>query len=359
MVDVPPSMAASAATHAFDVRFHPGSRNWPGNPYRFQGPGQLIVEPHFLTVTGTSHQSFRLPKRGQHRLRMVDVVNVRIEGDDVIFDVLGVRENRELGLTELGFTAPDRDTAERIAALLPQRQTDEFKVAYAEREVFHDRIDYWSPSTPVLWTLLALNIGIYVLMWAQRHRASGVYWPSNLGWGGGLDAVLRAQQLVQWGSNVGRLTLHGQPWRLFTSMFLHGSPLHLLFNMLALWQVGALVERIFGSLRFTGLYLLSGLAGSIGSVLWNPHVNSVGASGAIFGIIGGLLAFIARKNSGVPPTVVQDMRGTILPFLLFNVVAGFAYPHTDNAAHIGGLAGGWLAGHLLARSLHVPEQRPA
>ena len=156
---------------------------------------------------------------------------------------------------------------------------------------------------------------------------------------------------------MGRLTLGGQPWRLFTSMFLHGSLLHLGFNMLALWQVGALVERIFGSLRFVWLYLLAGLAGSLASVLWNPHVNSVGASGAIFGIIGGLLAFIGRENSGVPPTVVQDLRGSIFPFLIFNIVAGFAYPHTDNAAHIGGLAGGWLAGHLLARSLHVPGQR--
>jgi len=130
--------------------------------------------------------------------------------------------------------------------------------------------------------------------------------------------------------------------------------LHLGFNMFALFQVGRLVERIFGSLRFTGLYLLSGLAGSLASVLWNHHVNSVGASGAVFGIIGGLLAFIGRENSGVPPTVVQDLRGSIFPFLLFNIAAGFAYPHTDNAAHLGGLAGGWLAGHLLARSLHVP-----
>jgi membrane associated rhomboid family serine protease len=59
----------------------------------------------------------------------------------------------------------------------------------------------------------------------------------------------------------------------------------------------------------------------------------------------------------VPPTVVKDLQGSLLPFLLFNIVAGFVYPHTDNAAHLGGLASGWLAGHLLARSLHVPAQR--
>jgi membrane associated rhomboid family serine protease len=134
-------------------------------------------------------------------------------------------------------------------------------------------------------------------------------------------------------------------------------------NMFALWQAGQLVERIFGSLRFAGLYLLAGVGGSLGSMLWgllSQHpVNSVGASGAIFGIIGGLFAFIGREHSGVPPTVVRDLRSSIAPFLLFNIGAGFLYPHTDNAAHIGGLIGGWLAGHLLARSLHVPAPRSA
>jgi rhomboid protease GluP len=152
--------------------------------------------------------------------------------------------------------------------------------------------------------------------------------------------------------------LHGQPWRLVTSLFLHGSLLHLAFNMIALWQVGQLVERLFGSLRFMALYAIAGLCGGIASVMWNPHVNSVGASGAIFGIVGGLFAFMRRENSGMPPTVVNDLRGSLLPFLVFNLAAGFLYPHTDNAAHIGGLVGGWLAGHLLARSLHVPAERP-
>jgi rhomboid protease GluP len=344
--------AGGAPPEAIDVRFHLGGRYWPGNPWHLQGPGQIVIEADFVTVRGERRVAFLRTRREAHRVRMVDIVNLRIEGSDVIFDVLGVREN-----LELGFTAPDTATAERIAALLPRRQTETFAIEYAERETFHDRIDYWSPSTPVLWVLLFFNIGIYVLMWFQRHKATGLSWHTTLGWGGGMQAAIRAQQLINWGSNLGRLTLHGQPWRLFTSMFLHGSPLHLLFNMLALWQVGALVERIFGSLRFAGLYLLAGLAGSLSSVLWNAHVNSVGASGAIFGIIGGLLAFIGRENSGVPETVVRDLRGSIFPFLAFNIVAGFAYPHTDNAAHIGGLIGGWLAGHLLARSLHVPGSR--
>jgi rhomboid protease GluP len=129
------------------------------------------------------------------------------------------------------------------------------------------------------------------------------------------------------------------------------------FNMGALWQAGQLVERMFGSARFLALYMVAGVCGSVASVLWNPHVNSVGASGAIFGIIGGLLAFIQRPDSGVPGTVVKDLRGSLGGFLLFNIGAGLVYPHTDNAAHLGGLAGGYLAGYLLARSLHMPGER--
>jgi rhomboid protease GluP len=326
----------------FEVRFHAGGANWPANPFRFRGKGQLAIEPDFVLVRGSSHRSFRFPKREEHRLRKVDIVNVRLDGRDLRFDVLGVRETLTVGCS-----AADAQAAKAIAALLPARQTDAFAVAHAEREEFHDRIDYWSPSTPVTWTLLALNIGIFLLMWWQRR---GLADPAG---------VFESMQLMAWGSNVGRLTLGGDWWRLLTSMFLHGSLLHLGFNMLVLYQAGQLAERIFGSLRFTGLYLIAGLCGSLGSVLWNPHVNSVGASGALFGLVGGLLAFIRREHSGVPPTVVKDLQGSLLPFLLFNIVAGFVYPHTDNAAHIGGLAGGWLAGHLLARSLHVPNQRTA
>ena len=167
------------------------------------------------------------------------------------------------------------------------------------------------------------------------------------------------EQLIQWGANQPSRTLHGQPWRLASSMFLHGGMVHIAFNMITLWQVGQLVERIFGSLRFLALYVMAGLCGSVASVAWNVmaghDAGSVGASGAIFGLLGGLLAFIRRENSGVPPTIVKELRASVVPFLLFNLTAGFLYPNTDNAAHLGGLLGGFLAGHLVARSLHMPK----
>jgi membrane associated rhomboid family serine protease len=335
-------------TATFDVRFHAGRASLPANPFHFQGKGQVAVEPDFLTVRGSVHRSFRLPARAEHRLRMVDIVNAYSEGRHVFF--LDVRENQSVG-----FSLRDEDTARRLLARLPARRTDDFAVAYEEQETFHDRIDYWSPSTPVIWTLLVLNIGIYFLMWVLRRDMSGGTMGSIVGWGWPFDAGIPIDLLTPWGSNVGQLTLQGQWWRLVTSMFLHGSLLHLAFNMLALWQVGQLVERLFGSLRFLGLYLIAGVCGSLASVLWDADVKVVGASGAIFGIVGGLFAFIRREHSGVPPTVVSELRGSLLPFLVFNLAAGYVYPHTNNAAHIGGLVGGWLAGFFLARSIHVPQ----
>lgn len=346
---------AGSTDQQFDVRFYTAGAKWPANPYSFRGQGTLAFEPDFVFLRGCSQRSFRLPRRAEQRIRMVDIVNAYANGQDVYFDVLGVKND-----VTVGFSVADADTAKRIVALLPARQTEAFTREHAENEVFHDRIDYWTPSTPVIWGLLAANIGIFFLMWlARRHYQASLEGPLRefFTLHPTVSAMLHAQQLVDWGSNYGRRTLGGEWWRLGSSMFLHGSIWHLGFNMLALWQVGRLTERIFGSMRFVALYLLAGLCGSIASVLWNPTVNSVGASGAIFGIIGGLLAFLGRPNSGVPPTVVSELRSSLVPFLLFSLWMGFIYPHTDNAAHIGGLVGGWLAGHLLARSIHLPGQR--
>lgn len=343
-----------ASSTVFEVRFYTAGGKWPSNPFRFRGKGSCEIEADFVFLRGVVRRAFRLPRREEHKLRKVDIVNAYANAEDVWFDLIGVK-----GKLTIGFSAADRATAARIVDLLPRRQTEAFVREHEENEVFHDRIDYWSPSTPVIWGLLTANIGIFVLMWLARQKYQAELagplrelfaLQPNAG------AALHAFQLVDWGSNLGRLTRGGQWWRLVSSMFLHGSLWHLLFNMLALWQVGRLAERIFGSTRFVALYMLAGVSGSIASVLWNPHVNSVGASGAIFGIIGGLLAFLGRSNSGVPPTVVSELRSSLIPFLLFSLWMGFVYPHTDNAAHLGGLAGGWLAGHLLARSIHLPPQ---
>lgn len=317
------------ASESFDVRFYvSGSK--PRNPFSLAGPGTIVIEPDFITLDGSERRSFRAGRPASERIRIVDIVNVWSDGERVQFD-----QQRVDGDRSVGFTVANPDDALRILALLPQRTTQAFATAQADAETFQRQLQD-RRSTPVVWTLLAANIAIFVLMLQENVPDT---------------AMAHAQQLIRWGSNAGRYTLSGEWWRLVSSMFLHGGMLHIAFNMIVLVQVGALVERLFGSLRFSLLYLIAGICGSLASVLWNPMVNSVGASGAIFGIIGGLLAFVRNPENGVPPTIAKSLRGSITGFLLFNVAAGLIYPYTDNAAHFGGLAGGYIAGMLLARSL--------
>jgi len=174
----------------------------------------------------------------------------------------------------------------------------------------------------------------------------------------GVD-VLRPPPLeyIDWGSNFAPLTVSGEWWRLVTATFLHFGPLHLLFNVWALWSIGSLVERLFGHVRFGAIYILAGVAGSLASVAWNPLVNSAGASGAVFGIIGAQLAFFTRGGHRLPAELVRAQRNSTLAFIAYSVIFGFIVPGIDNAAHLGGLATGFVTGWLLARPLGAPASR--
>src|SRR6478609_5029586 len=89
---------------------------------------------------------------------------------------------------------------------------------------------------------------------------------------------------IHFGANFGPYTLSGDWWRLVTYMFLHGGAMHILFNMWCLWDLGRLCESLYGRWTFAAIYLIAGVSGGLASVGWNPIVNSVGASGAIFGL---------------------------------------------------------------------------
>jgi rhomboid protease GluP len=157
--------------------------------------------------------------------------------------------------------------------------------------------------------------------------------------------------MLRFGTNYGPLTASGEWWRLFTAMFLHFGLVHLLLNMWALLSLGMLTERLYGSARFAMLYLFAGLVGSLASYYWHPNLNSAGASGAIFGVIGALLAFMLNPRTRIPPTVAAAQRNSALVFIAYNLANGFAHQGIDNAAHLGGLTGGFVIGWLLARPL--------
>lgn len=158
---------------------------------------------------------------------------------------------------------------------------------------------------------------------------------------------LSGDDLIAWGSNYGPLTLGPQPWRLLTALFVHGGLLHVALNMLALVQGGAVVERLFGRARYLAIYFGSGLAASIASVGWRPDINSVGASGAIFGIFAALLVAVRQRRDVIPREIFRRVRSGLLGFLAFSLFAGLVIPGVDNAAHIGGLVAGLALGVAL------------
>jgi rhomboid protease GluP len=153
---------------------------------------------------------------------------------------------------------------------------------------------------------------------------------------------------LDWGANFGPATTDGEWWRLATAMFLHFGPMHLLMNMLALWDSGRLVERWFGTVRFVALYLASGLAGNLLSlVIQGDRAVSGGASGAIFGIYGALLAFLLSERKRLHAGEFRWMFWGAAAFAIFALAFGFLIPGIDNAAHLGGLLAGMGVGFVL------------
>jgi membrane associated rhomboid family serine protease/cytochrome c-type biogenesis protein CcmH/NrfG len=162
------------------------------------------------------------------------------------------------------------------------------------------------------------------------------------------------QILVHFGANFGPLTLSGQWWRLATYMFLHGGVMHIAFNMWCLWDLGALCESLYGRWTFAAIYLITGVGGGVASLGWNPNVLSVGASGAIFGLAGALVASLYLGEFSLPRAVTSGPLRSLLFFIGFNVVLGNFLGGIDNACHIGGLVSGAILGALIA--VVAPQQ---
>lgn len=135
---------------------------------------------------------------------------------------------------------------------------------------------------------------------------------------------------------------HGvyEPWRMLTSVFLHGSPLHLAFNVLTLWIFGRALEPLFGRLRFALLFLTAGLGGSLAVALISPNIWVVGASGAVFGLFGAWFVVLRRMKADMTPMLV---------LIGINVVVAFLNEGIAWEAHLGGLVVGALCGWLILR----------
>jgi len=203
------------------------------------------------------------------------------------------------------------------------------------------RIEWRAPVPPMTRALIALNVLVFVVM---LFGGAGFWHSPN------------TVQLA-WGANFAPATADGQWWRLVSAMFLHFGALHLGMNMLALWDGGKLVERMFGAVRFLVIYLVSGVGGNLLSlVIQGNDAVSGGASGAIFGIYGALLVYVwfARRQMQA-----QEFRWLFWGALLFSaltIAMGYIIPGIDNSAHIGGFITGIVMATLFLPSSIQPSR---
>ena len=187
----------------------------------------------------------------------------------------------------------------------------------------------WSGAAATL-TLIAINALVFLVMVTR-----GVSFLSPT-----------AASVLAWGADYGPYTLGGQWWRMFASMFLHFGIIHLFFNMAVLANIGMFMESLSGRVSYLILYIVAGLGGDAASLVWHPTTVSAGASGAIFGLYGGLLGFLVRHRNVIAPEALKSLRKGALTFVGYNVIFGLA-PGIDMAAHLGGLVTGFFLGLFL------------
>lgn len=149
--------------------------------------------------------------------------------------------------------------------------------------------------------------------------------------------------LVECGAKVNYLINKGQIFRLLTAAFLHGGIVHILFNMYSLYIVGTVVEKIYGWKKYITIYILSALTSSLLSYILAPMTISVGASGAIFGILGAFLYFAIKERKHLQ----RGILGNIIAVIVLNLYIGFTSTSIDNLGHIGGFLGGFILSILL------------
>ena len=143
--------------------------------------------------------------------------------------------------------------------------------------------------------------------------------------------------------------IQGEIYRLFTSMFVHNNMLHISMNMLSLYMVGKIVERLFSAWAYLALYFISGLFGSFAYMSMTLYDGAVGASGAIFGIFGALAGFVLVHRRTMQQQFMQFMRDFGI-ILVINFFIGIIFPNIAMSAHIGGLVAGVIGGFIIAKN---------
>jgi rhomboid protease GluP len=215
-------------------------------------------------------------------------------------------------------------------------------------------LERWLPTTsPATYGILAFSCLLYGVSLIATLRASGLQPPP----GGGMFALLgiggiNGPVLQRLGASLPLPYDLAQPWRFVMAVFLHGSLMHIIFNMWVLMDIGPQIEELYGSARFLFIYVLTGIGGYVFSSL-RGHF-SVGGSGALLGLIGVMLAITSGRRSAS----MQMMRSQIIRWLIYIAVWGFFFPGIDNFAHFGGFVTGFGLGKIMMdRPPASPEEQ--
>lgn len=226
-------------------------------------------------------------------------------------------------LVEIITRFPDEEFTSDVLERTPQQWEAQLNELSHRRQERVEQVMRPEGKTKMVTVTLALTVMIWLLATANPNQVLGY----------GLMIPSRIQM--------------GELWRLVTPMFLHYEFAHIAFNMLSLYIFGRFVERIYGSGRFVGIYLLAGIGGCLLSFALNDQ-PSLGASGAVFGLFGALLAFGQYDRRAFAMTIGASVYG----LLIMNLIFGFMMPNVDNWGHIGGLIGGYLT----AMTLGLPNR---
>ena len=181
--------------------------------------------------------------------------------------------------------------------------------------------------------IMLINTGIYIAM--VIHTQAG---------GQGPSFDFDGQTLLAFGAKYGPLmVIRGEWWRLVTAGFVHGGILHILMNMWVLFDLGAQTEEMYGTSRYLGIFFVSTVTGFLASFFWAPGVPSVGASAGLMGLIGAMIALGLRDRSSWGAEIRRFYTRWVVYIIVFGLIPFFA---VDNAAHIGGLVGGFAFGYI-------------
>jgi rhomboid protease GluP len=211
----------------------------------------------------------------------------------------------------------------------------------------------WMPTeSPVTYGILTLSCLLYAATLIATIRETGLQAPG----GGGLGALMGLggisnSVLIRFGASVPWPFDLIQPWRLVMATFLHGSLLHIAFNMWVLMDIGPQIEELYGSARYLFLYVATGIGAFLISGLLGRHV-SIGGSGALLGLIGVLLAM----TMGHKTAAMQMLRSQLIRWLVYIGILGIMMSGTDNFAHAGGLITGFLLGRVMVNRPPMSDQ---